>query len=283
MRLPRIGSHLSISKGMDKAAQKAASWQTRTFQFFSSNPRSFRPRPVKPDEAKRTLTVIHEHDIRPVAHAPYLFNLCHPKDETWELTCELVRTDLESSSAYGAAAVVVHSGKHVGQGLEAGLRRMAMAIDRVLDGYEADARLLIENTAGQGTELGSTLEEMAILLELIQEPDRLGFCLDSCHAFAAGAMHPDNVDGYVTKAISLLGRKRIGMIHLNDSKIPFDGRQDRHALLGQGEMGPEPLKQLLTHPELQDAIFIIETPVSNEDEYLGEIERCRQWFKEATS
>ena len=156
------------------------------------------------------------------------------------MSIDSIVNDLEIAHHYGTRYLVVHCGKHVGEGEEEGKRLMIDAVNEVLDRFDGDTLLCLENTVGAGTELGWRVEELLEIFDGIEAKEKAGFCFDTCHAFAAGWLDFDNFEAFVDSFTQPDYLSRLAVIHLNDSKIPFDGRRDRHELLGKGEIGSEP-------------------------------------------
>jgi deoxyribonuclease IV len=237
------------------------------FQYFTRNPRSLRNVGTPNlEDAARAKARQAELGIVSVGHTPYLVNLAAPDPELWQASIRTLRDDLPLAAARGTAGIVVHCGKPKDGGSEAGIARMREALDQILE-VDAPTRLLLENTAHQGSEVGYDLEQLLAIVDGFPV-DRVGFCLDTCHAFAAAFMEADdpvrafNVPEYL---------ERLGAVHLNDSMFPYGGRRDRHARLGQGAMGVELLCRFLAWDELEQRPVVLETPVDDEREYEPEI------------
>ncbi len=271
----RIGCHLSIAKGFEKAVLVAPELGASCFQYFTKNPRGFRgAKQLDRVDAARGVAKMKELDLVAIGHAPYLINLATPEEELFGLSIDALVQDLVIAEARGTYGVVVHCGKHKGQGEAYGIERMHQALRSVLEKNPTqNVQILIENTAGQGSEVGYTLEQ---LLAIVEPFDRshVGFCFDTQHAFAAGLLEPENprdFKGFQHPDFMA----RLKAIHLNDSKIPYAGRKDRHQRIGQGEMGAAMLQNILTDPRLQEVPFYLETPVDDERQYQEEIAACR--------
>jgi deoxyribonuclease-4 len=277
----RIGCHLSVGKGFSAAVTEAPKLNADCFQYFTKNPRGFRgQKPLDLDDAARGRALMAELDLVAVGHAPYLINLASPDPELFQLSVDALRQDLVIGQARGSYGVVVHCGKPKSEGVAYGIGRMREGIARVLDSNPPDhILLLLENTAGQGSEIGFDLEQLLALADSFP-PDRVGYCLDTQHAFAAGILnpaHPLEFEGFGNPSYL----SRVHAIHFNDSKVAFGAKKDRHQLIGQGEMGDLMLKALLNDPRLKDIPFYLETPVDNQNQYAEEILHCRELLAEA--
>lgn len=275
----RIGCHLSVAKGYAAAVARAPGLGARCFQYFTKNPRGFRnAKPVDETDAACGRELLVQEDVVTIGHAPYLINLASPEDELYQLSIDALVGDLVVGEARGSYGVVVHCGKGKDRERAWALARMQEALATVLERYTGPVRLLIENTAGQGSEIGSTLEELLLLAEPFA-PDRLGFCFDTQHAFAAGAVPEGRVDAFPGFAEPRY-LSRLGAIHLNDSKVPFGARRDRHELIGQGFIGPHGIRAVLADPRLEAIPFYLETPVEKEQQYADEIRTCHALLAE---
>ncbi|MGD8997712.1 MAG: deoxyribonuclease IV [Anaerolineae bacterium] len=264
----RLGAHESIAGGVHKALDRAKSVGCDAVQLFVKPNRSWAV-PVLPDEevalfGSRAETL----GIWPiVGHTSYLLNLCSPQDDLWQKSIDTLVIELERCERLGVPWLVLHPGAHVGTGEEAGLVRMARALGKVhaaTVGFQT--RLLLETTAGQGTKLGYRFEHLAWLLKETPEGERLGICLDTCHAFAAGyelrtpAGYAETMEAFDR----VIGLERLKAIHLNDSKGELGSRKDRHEHIGKGHIGLQGFYHLLTDPQLTGLPGLLETPKSDD-------------------
>jgi deoxyribonuclease-4 len=277
----KIGCHISVGKGLLPAVKKANEMGAEALQVFTKNPRGLKPKRVDEEDAAKAVSFLREKKMVLVTHTPYITNLSTPKEDLWEVTVRSLREDLHISQAYGAIGAVVHCGKHVGEGTKYGISRMIETINHILDGYDGPVKLLLENTAGQGTELGTELEALMEIRNGIEQPKKLGFCFDTCHAFAAGEWKNETFSSYVERMKSTGYLEQLVAIHFNDSKVPFNSRKDRHEKIGKGEIGEEGLKKYLTHQAFAHLPIILETPVDDEQEYQAEMEYLRE-LKDST-
>ena len=273
----RIGCHLSVSKGFDKMVERALEVGANVVQYFPKNPKSYRPKKFDADECRELAKAAAKADIRSVCHSPYVTNLSTPDSSLWEISIASIVNDLEIADAYGTDYLVVNCGKHVGEGRERGEQLMADAINRVLDEFGGRTVFLMENTAGQGSELGQSIEEILSIYQRIEDKSRVGVCFDTCHGFASGLLDFDDWDRFAEQFFDDDFFPLVKVIHLNDSKTPKGAKRDRHELLGQGEIGAENLRRFLSEPRLRHLPVIIETPVDDELEYAGEIRKAREW------
>ncbi len=259
---------------MVKAVERAYAIGADTLQIFADNPTAWRRRAEPPAELPAFLARAEELGIGPIAvHAAYLVNLAGPDDQLFEQSVAVLAHELEVAPAFGGRFVNVHVGSHKGTGPEAGIARVATGLARVLaaapDGAGAPL-LVLENSAGSGGGLGATIDELARILEAAAQlgaPDRrLGFCLDTAHAWAAGMDlgTAEGVDETLADFDARIGLDRLVMVHLNNSWSSRGSFVDRHQHLGAGQIGVAGLARLLTHPGLSKATFYLETPGMDE-------------------
>ncbi len=270
----RLGAHLPLAAGMVKAADRANEIGAKALQIFSDNPTSWRRRAEPPKELPQFRERLLRHDIAPVAiHAAYLVNLAGPEPEFFDGSVAMLAHELRGAPSFGARYVNVHIGSHRGAGVEAGVRRLAEGVARTLDAVHAtpDAPMLIlENASGSGAALGADIDELAAIAEAIGAAGvprgRVGFCLDTAHAWGAGVdlRVPAVIDAFLAEFDLRIGLDRLVMVHLNDSRSERGSRLDRHEHLGAGEIGPAALAYLLVHPALRHTTYILETPGMDE-------------------
>jgi deoxyribonuclease IV len=272
----KIGCHISVAKGFYQAAKRAHELQATSFQVFTKNPRALRPKKLDVCDAERGKAYCEEHGITLVAHTPYITNLSTPKEDLHDLTIRSIKEDLHIAEAYGAIGAVVHCGKHVGKGVEYGKQRMVETLNKILADYEGNTKLLLENTAGQGSELGLTLKELVEIRSATDYPEKIGFCFDTCHGFAAGAWSFESFSDFMSEMQEIGYLDHLVAIHFNDSKVPFNSRKDRHEKIGKGEIGSAALTLFLKSDLLEGLPIILETPVEDESEYAEEIQYLHQ-------
>jgi len=259
-KLRHVGCHISIRQGFAGAARTAAAIGATAFQYFPKNPRGLSVKAADAGDAAACAAFCRERGIRSVAHTTYATNLA-AAGPLREATIRSLRNDLEIAEACGSDGVVVHFGKwRAGADALEGDRAVLSALNETLDGWEGNAKLLIENQAGEGTDAGTTLEELCAVRNLCARPEKVGFCLDTCHLFAGGVWNGANWRDVAERARSLGFFAHLGAVHLNDSAHPFASRRDRHACVGQGAIGAAALAELLRTPELAGVPIILETP-----------------------
>ena len=266
--LPPLGAHCSVAGGMPNSIARATSLGCTAAQVFVKNAAQWRWRELEEEEAAAFRAAHAGSAVGPlVAHASYLINLCGTDPLILERSREALADELARCARLGVAGLVLHPGAHLGAGEEAGVERVAASLDAVLAELPGGpVRVLLENTAGQGSCLGHRLEHLAAIRDRVAEPARVGICLDTCHAFAAGyALHePAGYEEMFAEIEERIGLAALGCMHLNDSLRPFGSRRDRHAHIGEGEIGLGAFARLLHDPRLAAVPMIIETETGDD-------------------
>jgi len=255
-----IGAHISIAKGYESAVKKALSIGANTLQFFSRNPRGSAAKALDPADIIRMKELSKECNFGPlVAHAPYTLNLASGKPETRDFSVRVLREDLERMAVVGAPYLVLHPGSHIGAGLDAGIQNIADALKDVVTRKD-QVMLLLETMSGSGTEVGYTFQQLYQIIDSTGKPEAFGVCFDTCHALGAGYDIINGLDQVLLEFDKILGLPKLKVVHLNDSKFTLGSHKDRHANLGEGVLGKETLRNIITHPALKDKPFLLETP-----------------------
>ena len=255
-----IGCHLSSAKGYRAMAADAASIGANTFQFFTRNPRGGKAKAIDPADVAAFEELAAEAGIeRFLAHAPYTMNPAAAKPETREFALAILADDLARMESTPHQLYNMHPGCHVGQGTEAGIAKIADALNQVL-APEQTTTLLLETMAGKGTVVGGTFEELAAIMGQVELADHVGVCLDTCHVWDGGYDVAGRLDDVLEEFDRVIGLERLRAVHLNDSKNPLGAAKDRHARLGEGEIGFEALAAVTNHEALRDLPFFLETP-----------------------
>lgn len=267
-----IGCHLSPTNGYLAMGNDALSIGADTFQFFTRNPRGSRARTIDPEDAAALGALQQAHAFAPtVAHAPYTLNPCSSDARVREFAHMTMEDDLRRLLQLPCQLYNFHPGSHTGQGVEAGIRLTAALLSEMLSAVPSGATLLIETMAGQGSEIGSTFEQVAALIDAAGGGARLGVCLDTCHVFAAGYDLSGDLDGVLAAFDRTIGLARLRAVHLNDSLHPLGSRRDRHARIGEGQLGLAALQRVTRHPALAHLPFLLETPQESLAGYAREI------------
>jgi deoxyribonuclease-4 len=259
-----LGAHMSISGGLDKALISGRELRCETIQIFTRSPRQWRPRVLEEAEVALFRQGQAEAGIDPVvAHDCYLINLASLEEELWQKSLTVFVEELDHCQALKIPYLVLHPGSHKGAGEEKGLEQVARALDRARDETQAyGVQVLLENTAGQGTNLGYRFEHLATLLSSVHDSSWLGVCFDTCHAFAAGyeLREPAAYAATWQEMADLIGLERVKVIHVNDAKGDLGSRLDRHEHIGRGMMGLEPFRLLLNDERFRELPMLLETP-----------------------
>ena len=267
-----LGCHLSPTNGYLAMGNDALSIGADTFQFFTRNPRGSRARTIDPEDAAALGALQQAHAFAPtVAHAPYTLNPCSADARVREFAHMTMEDDLRRLLQLPCQLYNFHPGSHTGQGVEAGIRLTAALLSEMLSAVPSGATLLIETMAGQGSEIGSTFEQVAALIDAAGGGARPGVCLDPCPLFAAGYDLSGDLDGVLAAFDRTIGLARLRAVHLNDSLHPLGSRRDRHARIGEGQLGLAALQRVTRHPALAHLPFLLETPQESLAGYAREI------------
>ena len=276
----RLGVHVSVAGGVERAVSRAHEKGCDTFQIFSSNPRKWISKTIPCESAKRFLALQRQFGLSPIVdHMPYLPNLASPKEEVYAKSVEALARELERCQALGIHYLVTHMGSHLGAGQERGLARIVAALQTVFSLCDNDTVLLLENCAGTKNCMGSTFSEIAAVLESLPAyRGRLGVCLDTCHLHAAGydLRTPPALQGTLDQFMDCIGRERLMLLHLNDCKGAIGSHLDRHEHIGLGQIGVEGFRAILCHPALSDRTMILETPVDAFRDDKGNLDVARR-------
>jgi len=263
-----LGAHVSSAGGVDRTPERAHRIRSIRLQLFTKTPSRW-AEPEIDDETRAAFGEEREaHAIRTaVAHDSYLINLSSPKDDLWERSYRCFRGELERSAALGLEYVVTHPGNATDGDTESGLARNAEGVGRALEETPEDGPVaLLELTAGSGTSVGGSFENLAAILERIPsaQRERVGICFDTCHAFAAGYDLAGDYEGVWNAFDDILGLERLRLFHLNDSRHPLGSRKDRHQHIGEGSLGPEPFRRIMTDERFREIPKLLETPKGDE-------------------
>ena len=275
-----VGCHLSTANGYAAMAADAVSIGATTFAFFTRNPRGGNARDLDEDDLTAFLATLGEHGIGPlVAHAPYTYNLCSAKAETVEFARRAMREDLERMERLPGNLYNFHPGAHVKQGADVGIHLICDGLNEVLEpGW--NTTVLLETMAGKGTEVGRSFEELARIIEGVERDELLGVCLDTCHVADAGYDIVGDLDGVLDEFDRVIGIERLRALHLNDSKNPLGSHKDRHERIGEGTLGMETFRAVVTNPRLADLPMVLATPQAGLDGWAGEITLLRSMAAE---
>ena len=269
-----LGAHVSAAGGVSSAFANAATIHCDALQIFVKNANRWAAKPLSSAERLKYREARAEYGSPPViAHASYLINLSATNPDTLIKSRAALKDELGRCHELGVRGLVVHPGAHLGRGVDAGVTAAAHSLELVLaelsrEDPENTVPVLLENTAGQGTTLGSNLEELGQIITQCKFSARLGVCLDTCHAFAAGypVQTETGLAEFLDEATAQFRLERIGCFHLNDSQYPLGSHRDRHANLGEGEIGLDTFVRLATEPRFTSLPMLLETPTGDDGE-----------------
>ena len=261
---PRLGAHMSVAGGLPRAVERAVAHRCDAFQIFAKNANQWRGRSLSPAEIREFRAKVEASGIGPVvSHASYLINLATTSPGLHRQSMDAMGDELDRAEALGLLGVVLHPGCYTRGNEAVGLALIADALLELLGRRRrGKTMILLEHTAGQGTALGATFEQLASIIAKMNGHRRVGVCLDTCHLFASG-YDLCSPEGYVetfNQFGRLVGFDRLNMFHLNDSKKPLGSRVDRHEHIGQGWLGLEPFRRIINDPRFRRLPMLLETP-----------------------
>ena len=275
-----IGSHVGFRKDdqLLGSLKEALSYGANTFMFYTGAPQNTKRYPIEDGLTLEAMNLMKESNIdysKVIVHAPYIVNLANNTDsEKYMFAVDFLREELERCSLLGIKNVVLHPGSHVGLGVEQGITNIGNALNMVLG--TSDVRVLLETMAGKGSEVGSKLEEIKAIIDLVEEKDKIGVCLDTCHLSDAG-YDISNFDKFLDEFDKIIGIDKIYCVHVNDSKNENGAHKDRPENFGLGHLGFDTLINIIYNERLKDVPKILETPYVDKDypPYKVEIEMIR--------
>lgn len=259
----RFGFHISIAGGFPNLVERAKARGCETIQFFSRNPRGWKYSSLDKKEVEKFRSSIQASGLFPIfLHMPYLPNIASQSSKFYKQSIDSIVTDLARAEHLGTQYLIIHIGHRMESSEDQAIEAVSQGINQAFSKVKNSIILLLENTAGQGTEIGYTFEQIKKIIERVEEQERIGVCLDTAHSFEAGydLSKKDGIEwalGSFDKTISL---KRLHLLHLNDSKTPLGSRKDRHWHIGEGYIGLEGFRYMINHPLLRSLPGIMETP-----------------------
>jgi deoxyribonuclease-4 len=273
----RIGAHVSISGGFDNAVERQVELGGNCGQIFVGSPRGWTVGDVDAEDAAAFREATEDAEVGPwIIHGTYLVNLATPKDDLAEKSVDCMQAEVDAAAALGIPYYVFHPGSHTGAGVEQGVENIGRRLSEldIPDGVT----VLLENSAGSGTSLGRTFEQLDGMVAASDYGyGPLGVCLDTCHLYAGGYDFTtgDGVDAMLAEFDDEVGLEHLHYLHLNDSKHPFGSEKDEHEHVGEGEIGDEGFRRFVNHPDLRDLPMALETP-EDEKGYAWNVERCQE-------
>lgn len=275
-----IGSHVGFKKDTQLlgSVREALSYGANTFMFYTGAPQNTSRYPIMDGLTLEAMALMREHDFdysKVVVHAPYIINLANDKDpEKFKFSVRFLQEELERCELLGIKSIVLHPGSHVGLGVDAAISNIAKGLNMILGTH--DVTILLETMAGKGTEVGSSLEEIKRIVDLVDDKEHIGVCLDTCHLNDAG-YDMGKFDDFLDQFDSLIGLDKIGCVHINDSKNVLGAHKDRHENIGFGTIGFDNLISVIYNNRLENIPKILETPYVDREfaPYKYEIEMIR--------
>ena len=255
-----IGAHLSSSKGYKHMGVEALSIDANTFQFFSRNPRGSKAKALDVDDIKALVDIAGQNGFAPIlAHAPYTLNACSDDPGLREFAKNTMREDLKIMEYLPNNLYNFHPGSHKGQGVDVAVDFISDMLNEILTN-KYNTTILLELMSGKGSEVGSEFEEVANIINRVENNEILGICLDTCHVYSAGYDIVNDLEGVLEKLDNTIGLNRLKAVHLNDSMTPFNSHKDRHEKIGKGSIGFDAVINFINHPKLKHLPYYLETP-----------------------
>ena len=258
----KFGTHVSIAGGLENAPKRAFELGCECFQLFTRSPRGGKPSRLDEEVLSKFFSYCDEYGLNNYyVHTPYFINLASKEKRVRNNSINLIREDLERSSLLKAKYVMTHLGSSKGMSRKESIHKVAESVLKILEGYEGQTELLLENSAGQGDTIGDKFEELAQILDIVDNRE-LGICLDTAHMFGAGydLRTPETLNLSLTHADKTFGIERLKLLHGNDSKVGLGERKDRHELIGKGKIGVEGFKAIIGDNRLNKLDLIVENP-----------------------
>lgn len=258
-----LGAHVSASGGVQNAPERARAIDARVLQLFTKQPSRWAEPTIDDATAEAFLAERDRLEIDVAgAHDSYLINLSSPDRQLWRRSQQSFAAELKRCARLRLDFLVTHPGNATDKDIEAGLERNAAGVTESLEAVDGPTRVLLELTAGGGTTVGATFENLRTIIDLIPDDqrERVGVCFDTCHAYSAGYDLVQAYDEVWDDFDRIIGLDRLGLIHLNDSKHPFDSRKDRHEMIGEGTLGVEPFRRIVMDERLRSVPKVLETP-----------------------
>ena len=259
-----FGAHESIAGGVYKAIERGKQATCDTIQIFNKNNNSWKAAVLKPDDIDKYFKLIDELGVTvATSHTSYLINIASPDKTLFEKSINSLAEEMERCNTLKIPNLILHPGSHVGSGEKAGTKKVGIAINKLFKKLKNNkCTLLLECTAGQGTNLGYKFEQLAEMIDLTENKDHIGVCRDTCHIFSAGYPLIDLKDYKNTMKSfdNIIGLERLKIIHMNDSKKPFGEKKDRHEHIGKGFIGLEGFRNIVNDSRLKNIPLILETP-----------------------
>ncbi|MBU1076243.1 MAG: deoxyribonuclease IV [Spirochaetes bacterium] len=279
----KLGFHLSISKGFAAVPEKAVELGCTTFQIFSRNPRGWESAPLKEDDVADFIKKVDQYELHPfLIHMPYLPNFASEDKSLYKRSVQSLIEECDRAAKLKADYINIHMGRKITKSIDSAFQRVENAVNTALEKGSSSAMILLENTAGQGTEVGVTFEEIKRVTDNINYKKRVGVCLDTAHLFGAGydLRNKKAVEETIKTFDKIVGLKYLKAIHYNDSNSKLNSHVDRHQHIGKGEIGAEGMNAIINCKLIDHVPFIMETPMKNPGEDLENIKTAKSYLKQ---
>lgn len=285
----KLGCHVSISGGLIKSAQTAASYNADTFMIYTGAPQNTKRKPIEDMKIEEGHKYMAEHGLSDfVVHAPYIVNLASCKDDLYQLAIDFLTSEIERTEALGSQYICLHPGSYTVKDVDYGIDRIAKGLNKILT-KDTKPFICLETMAGKGSEIGKSFEELASIIDKVNYNDKLGICFDTCHTHDSGYDIIDNFDDVIKEFDNIIGLDKLKVFHVNGSLNLKGSRKDRHANIGADDNNPkgkdqigfEALYRIVHHEALDGKPFILETPWLDKKTnlYKEEIEALRNGLK----
>lgn len=277
-----LGAHFSISGGISNALKEAESLDCNAVQMFIRNPRSFSGKVLEDEQVDEFKKLRKEYKIKTVVvHAVYLQNLASAKDNFAVRSAESNIADMIEAARIGVDYYVLHLGSYKDTTHEKGIEKVISGLRLMSEQAPDGIMILLENVSGSGKLIGGDLKELAYIMEQLGWPENVGVCIDTCHAWCYGydIKTEEGIKSFVKEIESTIGIKRVKIVHLNDTKEKFRSKHDRHANIGEGELGVEGISNFINHPKFRKLPFLLETPKKEEDADVKNVAMVKKLYK----
>ena len=271
-----IGCHLSSAKGFKAMGEDALPIGANTFAFFTRNPRGGKAKAIDPEDAKALIKLMEDnHFAQLVAHAPYTLNPCSKDEKTRNFAHLCMEEDMERMEYLPGNYYNFHPGSHVGQGSDAGIEMISDLLNDIIKPSQSTV-ILLETMSGKGSEVGRNFEELAAIIDKVKCKEKIGVCMDTCHVSDGGYDIIGGLDGVLDDFDSVVGLSYLKALHVNDSLNPMGAHKDRHACIGEGQIGLQAIKNVIYNPKLLGLPCILETPQDSLQGYGEEIKLLKE-------
>ena len=268
----KIGSHVSMNgkEMLLGSVKEALKYNANAFMIYTGAPQNTRRKPISEMKINEAKALMEENGLsldNVIVHAPYVMNLANQDPEKRQFAVDFLTSEIKRTAEIGAKQIVLHPGAHVKQGPEVGIEHIINGLNQVIENTkDLDVLIALETMAGKGTEVGRTFEELKAIIDGVTYNERISVCFDTCHTHDAGYKTKEDFDAVVEEFDRVIGKERITVFHINDSKNTQGAAKDRHENIGFGYIGFESLNYIVNHPDFMDVPKILETPYVTETE-----------------